>query len=89
MAKTRTGSYPIGFRRGWEQWQRDVGELVSFAKENDFEFVDFGPSPVEELKQVVSAGVRVGAIDLKDWKNLVSPDAGRRKAAAQANAEYV
>jgi len=89
MARTRTGSFPIGFRRGWSPWQRDLATLVDFAKSNDFAFLDFGPAPVDELKQAQSSGIRIGSVDLKDWKDLASPDAGRRRAAAQANAEYV
>ena len=89
MAKTHTGSFPIGFRRGWGAWQRDLPQLLAFARANDFEFLDFGPVPPDELRQVRSAGVRVGSVDLKDWKLLLSPDAGRRNAAADANAEYV
>jgi sugar phosphate isomerase/epimerase len=89
MPQTRTGSYPIGFRRGWSDWQRDLGGLIEFARANDFAFLDFGPAPAEDLRRVLDAGVRVGAVDLKDWKLLVSPDADRRKVAAEENAAYV
>src|SRR3954466_9525601 len=89
MPQTRTGSYPIGFRRGWSDWQRDLGGLIDFAKANDFAFLDFGPPPLEDLRRVHDAGVRIGAVDVRDWKLLVSPDADRRKAAAAENAAYV
>jgi len=89
MAQTRTGSFPIGFRRGWSDWQRDLGGLIGFAEANDFAFLDFGPAPVEDLRRVLEAGVRVGSVDLKDWKLLVSPDGERRKVAAEENAAYV
>jgi sugar phosphate isomerase/epimerase len=89
MATTRTGSFPIGFRRGWGQWQRDLPALIRFARENDFPFLDFGPAPVEELKQALASGIAIGSVDLMRWSDLVSPDAGRRGDAVRANAEYV
>src|SRR5690242_15878720 len=89
MPQTRTGSFPIGFRRGWSDWQRDLGGLIEFAKANHFAFPDFGPAPVEDLRRVLDAGVPVGSVDLKDWKLLVSPDAERRRVAAAENAAYV
>lgn len=89
MARTRIGSFPIGFRRGWEAWQRDLDQLIAFARAEDFEFLDFGPLPADELRRVLAAGVRVGSVDLADWKALVSPDPGRRRAAAEANAAHV
>jgi sugar phosphate isomerase/epimerase len=89
MATTRTGSFPIGFRRGWGQWQRDLPTLVRFAKENDFRFLDFGPAPVEELRQALALGIAIGSVDLMRWSDLVSPDADKRADAVRANAEYV
>lgn len=89
MPTTHTGSYPIGFRRGWADWQRDLPQLLAFARQHGFAFVDFGPIGPDELRQVQSAGVRVGSVDLKDWKDLLSPDRGQRRAAVQANIEHV
>src|SRR4051812_468442 len=89
MVTTRTGSFPIGFRRGWGDWQRDLARLIAFAKAQQFAFLDFGPIPAGELKQVEAAGVEVGSVDLKDWKQLVSPDGGKRHAAVEANVQYV
>lgn len=89
MATTRIGSFPIGFRRGWGPWQRDLPALIRFARENDFAFIDFGPAPVADLTHVLASGLSVGSVDLMRWPELVSPDAGRRKDAVRANAEYV
>lgn len=89
MAITRTGSYPIGFRRRWGQWQRDLPQLLAFARDHDFAFVDFGPLPLEEARQVLAAGVRIGCVDLLRWPDLCSPDAARRRDAVRANAEHV
>ena len=89
LAKTRPGGFSIGFRRGWGDWQRDLSLLIAFARDNDFEFIDFGPAPRDELRRVLDAGLGVGSVDLKDWKALVSPDAARRGAAIDANIQYV
>lgn len=89
MAKTHPGGFSIGFRRGWGDWQRDLTHLIRFARENDFEFIDFGPASPEELKQVLDAGLSIGSVDLKDWKALLSSDAARRQAAIDANIGYI
>lgn len=89
MARTRTGSFPIGFRRGWSDWQRSLDGLIEFAKGNGFEFLDVGPMGGEELRKITGAGLRVGSVDLKQWSDLFSPDAGKRQAAAEANVELV
>jgi sugar phosphate isomerase/epimerase len=89
MAKTSTGSFPIGFRRGWSEWQKSLDNTIAFAKANDFEAIDTGPEPVDQIKKIVDAGLKVGTIDLKNWGGLCSADAGKRKAAAQENIEYV
>ena len=89
MATTRTGSFPIGFRRGWGQWQRDLPTLLRFARDNDFPFLDFGPAPVEELRQALATGLAIGSVDLMRWSDLVSPDADKRADAVRANTEYV
>jgi sugar phosphate isomerase/epimerase len=89
MATTYTGKFPIAFRRGWSDWQKDLGATVKFAKENGFEAIDVGAVSTEELKQITAGGIKIGSIDLKDWGKLGSPDAAKRKDGAQANAEYI
>jgi sugar phosphate isomerase/epimerase len=88
VAKTRTGSYPIGFRRGGG-WQKDLPGLIQWAKANGFEGIDVGALPAEELKQVTAAGLRLGTVDLPKGALLGSPDAGKRKAVADEVAQYV
>jgi sugar phosphate isomerase/epimerase len=88
-AQTTTGSFPIGFRRGWSDWQKDLGNVIRFAKENNFAGFDVGALPPDELKQITAAGLKIGSVDAKDWPALASADAGKRKAAAQANADYM
>jgi sugar phosphate isomerase/epimerase len=89
MATTYTGKFPIAFRRGWSDWQKDLGTVIKFAKDNGFEAIDVGQIPAAELKQITAAGLKIGTVDLNDWGKLGSPDAAKRKDAAQANAEYI
>ena len=89
MARTRTGSFPIGFRRGGG-WQKDLAGLIQWAKTHGFECLDVGPLPAEELKSITAAGLRIGTVDFKHGTGaLASPDAGKRRAAAEANAQYI
>lgn len=85
MTHTRTGGFPIGFRRGWSDWQRDMPTLVAFARDHDFACLDFGPINADELRPVFDAGLKVGSVDLRQWPDLASADAGRRDAAIDAN----
>lgn len=89
MAQTTTGSFPIGFRRGWSDWQKNLPPLIQWAKANSFETLDVGAIDLAEIKSIVAAGLRVGTVDLKRWPDLASADAGKRKSAAQENIEYV
>jgi len=88
-AKTRTGGFPIGFRRGWSDWQKDLGAVTAFAKQEGFAAVDVGNDGPVAGKGVKDAGLLVGSVDLKDWGGMISPDAGKRKAAIEANGAYV
>jgi len=88
--RTQTGSIPIGFRRGWSEWQKDLDGLIRWAKDNQFEAIDVAAIPLAELKKITAAGLKVGTIDLLGpWSDLASPDAGKRKAMAQKAAEYI
>ncbi len=89
MAQTRTGSFPLAFRRGWTDWQKDLGNVIQFAKDNQFEGIDVGALDTRELKQVIDSGLKLGTVDAKSWPALTSSDAGKRKAAVQENAEYM
>lgn len=90
MPHTRTGHFPIGFRRGWTEWQKNLGSLVQWARTNSFECLDVGPLPPEELKQITAAGMKIGTVDVRQpWDQLASPDGGKRKAAAAAAAEQM
>jgi sugar phosphate isomerase/epimerase len=87
--KTRTGSFSLGFRRGGSDWQRDLDRLVAWALENDLEALDLGPNGDRSAKLILEAGLRVGSVDLPDWKGMLSPNEDRRANAIAQNADYV
>jgi sugar phosphate isomerase/epimerase len=90
MAQTRTGSFPIGFRRGWSDWQKNLADLIAFAKTNGFEGLDVEDLPADQIKPVMAAGLRVGSADLKrPWSAIASADTGKRKNAVAAAAEHI
>ena len=79
----------IGFRRARTAWQQDLPALLAFADEQRFAFIDFGPVGANAVRAAADARVAIGTVDLLDWPALLSPDAGRRKAAVLANASHV
>lgn len=87
--KTRTGNFPIGFRRGGTDWQKDLTKVLGWAKENGLEVIDLGKDAPEAAPVVRAAGLRVGSIDLLDNKGMISPDKGKRSAALAANREFI
>ena len=88
-AGTRTGGFPLGFRRGGGEWQRDLDVLLAWSRENGFALVDLtgGPDAASEAARVVAAGLTVGSVDLGDGRAfgaMLSADAGTRTAAVEA-----
>ncbi len=89
MLTTRTGSFPIGIRRGWSAWQKDLDALLDWARTSGLACLDVGGDGDSVSGQVVAAGLAVGSADLRSWSGLISADAGRRQAAVDENAAYV
>ncbi|HEY0866441.1 MAG TPA: sugar phosphate isomerase/epimerase family protein [Fimbriimonas sp.] len=89
MLQTRTGSFPIGFRRGWSDWQKDLEGMVRWATANEIAVVDLGSDADVSGAAVAGAGLKIGSADLKGWKDLISSDAGKRQAAVDQNAPYL
>ena len=87
--RTRTGDFPIGFRRGNSSWQRDLPSLLEWAVQNDLEVIDLTNSPADAVKVTASAGMRIGSIDLPDAKGMITADAGRRAEALAHNSNYI
>lgn len=88
MLSTRTGNFPIGFRRGWSEWQKDLPTLIEWSKENGLSVIDVGES-VADAQTVTDAGLRVGSADLPNWSPLISPDEGKRANAVAENNETI
>jgi sugar phosphate isomerase/epimerase len=87
---TRTGNFPIGFRRGWGDWQRgDVGALARWAKESGFESLDLGWATPADIAAVRAAGINVGSCDLLDYSNLLSTNPAKRRELLDRNLAYV
>jgi len=86
---TKTGSFPIGFRRGWSDWQKEITPLTAWAKGNGFDVLDLGTATAADLETVKAAGLRLGTADLKNFGALMASDAGRRKEAVDAAVAYV
>ncbi len=84
---TRTGNFPIGFRRGGG-WQSDLPALTAWASENGFVAIDLGRDPAQ-FEVVENAGLEVGSIDLLEWQTMLSPDKAQRADAVAKNSEYV
>ena len=87
--KTRTGNFPIGFRRGGSEWQRDLQALIAWTQENGLEVIDLGQNGDQCVQAIADAGLRVGSIDLGYVKEMISPDEGERTKAIARNADYV
>ena len=90
VMRTRTGEFPIGFRRGWGDWQRrDVGALARWAKGAGFEHLDLGWATPADVDAVAAAGLALGSCDLLDFGNLLSTDPGKRRELLDRNLAYV
>lgn len=87
--KTRTGNFPIGFRRGGGSWQKDLDRLIAWARENDLEVIDLGKDGDRLARSVIEAGLRVGSVDLLEWQGMISPDRGKRAEAIAKNTDYI
>ena len=86
----RTGNFPVGFRRGWSDWQkRDLKSLAAWAAQSGFEALDLGRVGSEEMSVLKSAGLRLGSADLLDFGGIMATDTGKRKEAVARNSQYV
>src|SRR5829696_942430 len=87
---TRTGGFPIGFRRAGVEWQKDLAKLAKWSKQAGYDVIDFAHrATAEDYKTLKDAGLAVGAVDLLDFGNIMSPDAGKRKELTDANVKFV
>ena len=86
--RTRTGNFPIGFRRGGWKWQSDLSIAIDWAIIHGFGALDLGRNAAE-IEPVTGAGLRLGSIDLLEWQGMVSPDSAKRADAVAKNSDYI
>ena len=86
---TRTGQFPIGFRRGGGEWQKDLPKLCRWAREQGFEALDISRCTADDVRAVQQAGLRIGTVDLLDLRGLLSPDAAKRRDAVARNTDFM
>ena len=84
---TRTGSFPIGFRLGRGDWQRQVPAAAAWARANGFESVDV--CRADDAAAATNAGLAVGSADLLAMAEITHADPGRRRDVVAANVAYV
>ena len=94
MLTTRTGNFPIGFRRlTFSPWQKDPAHFLPWAKKLEFAVIDLGRDAHVEgpnnAKTFTDAGFRIGSADLPEWSGLISPDSARRRAAVEQNSACI
>jgi len=86
--KTRTGSFPIGFRRGGWKWQSELPVAIDWALSHGFGALDLSNNP-SQIAQVTASGLRVGSVDLLAWQGLISADPAKRAESVAKNSEYI
>lgn len=89
MLTTRTGSFPIGFRRGGSDWQKDLDWLIRWALSHELSVMDVGADADVIGRKLTAAGMRIGSADLAEVRNLISPDKVKRSEAIVRNREYI
>ncbi len=89
MLTTRTGGWPIGFRKGWSDWQKDAEGCVRWAKDNEMAVIDLGGDAPEVGPKVLDAGLKIGSVDLLQWNGLITSDYDKRMACIEANRNLV
>ena len=87
MFTTRTGNFPIGFRRGGG-WQKDLAALTSWARDSGFAAIDLGGSHAD-VEAVKNAGLQIGSIDLSAWHPMFGADQDARHQAIEKNKIYI
>ena len=88
MFTTRTGNFPIGFRRGGSGWQKEISALISWARDNEFAALDLGRSH-GDVEAIRNAGLSVGSIDLLEWQTMFNADKATRAQAIESNKTYI
>src|SRR5256885_501973 len=87
---TRTGNFPIGFRRAGVEWQKDLPKLAKWSKQSGFDVIDFTHRCSDaDFKTVKDGGLVVGSVDLLEFGQIMASDTGKRKETLDANLKHV
>lgn len=89
VLQTRTGGIPIGFRRGWSDWQKDLPALAQWASQHGFACLDLGNNADTVGPQAIEAGLALGSVDLPAWKELISANPETRARGAAAAKSFI
>jgi len=90
MAHTRTGSFPIGFRRGGADWQKNLPDVIAFARDSGFAGLDLTGGTPADIAQLLDAGLALGSFDLpRPWDELCSASDDTRRDAAKRMADEI
>lgn len=89
VARTRTGGFPIGFRRMWFEWHKDLKALLAWARDHQFGAIDLEGDADQTGSMVVQEGLRLGSIDMAAWQKMISPDKSVRDEAVAKNSSYI
>lgn len=63
--------------------------MLRWARKNGFGAVDLGRDGDAAARAVIRAGLRVGSVDLPEWRGMISSDKAKRTPAIAKNSEYV
>lgn len=87
---TRTGQFPIGLRRAHVEWQKDLPTLAEWVKAAGFDVIDFShAATADDFVTLKNAGLRHGSVDLLEFSQILSKDAGKRRDVLQANLRFI
>jgi sugar phosphate isomerase/epimerase len=63
--------------------------LLEWATHNRLSVIDLGADADKTGQTALDAGLKLGSIDLLEWKSLISPDKAKRDDAVTKNTEYI
>ncbi len=87
--QTRTGNFPIGFRRGGSAWQKDLASLIDWTKQNGLAGIDIGADVEDGQADRWSPACALAQSTCKDNKGMISPDKTKRESAIAANVAQI
>ncbi len=86
------GGYPLGFRLGPSEWQKDIGAAARWAGQNGFSFLDVIGGDAGAIEAVRGAGLRVGSADLgtfAGFKTLITASKQERAKAVESVSNWI